>query len=202
MALQGQHAEHGGVAGRADGHGLGRGEGRRQGHQPVAVEAGLLGQAAPVALAHAPAIEHHGIAHLPVGVAADLDGARQVDARHHGEFAHHGRLAGDGQAVLVIQRGRCHAHGHVALGQSAVVDVFQRRTVAVLVFLDEDALEHVRLLQWPRGRRRTQHTAPRTAPAGLAGFLCGKPFVQAQKALDSDSTRPVLPPSLPEAVVK
>ena len=56
LALQRQHAQHGGVTRRANGHGLLRCEGAWQRHQPVTVQAGFLCQAAPMAFAHAPTV--------------------------------------------------------------------------------------------------------------------------------------------------
>jgi hypothetical protein len=66
VVFERQHTEHGGVAGRADGHRLPGRERRGQLDQPVALEAGLFCQAAPVRLAHAPAVVDEGIAGLPL----------------------------------------------------------------------------------------------------------------------------------------
>ena len=146
MLLQRQHAQHGGITGGADGHGLLRRESIRQRHQPVALQARLLGQAAPVRFADTPAVEHHAVAGLVVRVVAGLDRTGNIDARHHREFAHHRALAGDRQAVLVVQRRTLDAHRHVALGQLRLVDVLHRSAVAGVVLLDQYSLEHPRLL--------------------------------------------------------
>jgi hypothetical protein len=118
---------------------------RRQRHQPVALDPRALRQAAPVGLAHAPAVEHHLVAGLPAGVAAGLDRAGEVDAGHHRELAHHRRLAGDGQAVLVVDGGVGDAHRDVAFGQVVFVERLDAGAVAGVVLLDHTSSRLVAL---------------------------------------------------------
>jgi hypothetical protein len=122
VVFERQHTEHGGVAGRADGHRLPGREGRGQLDQPVALEAGLFCQAAPVRLAHAPAVVDEGIAGFHCRVAGFEHHAGAVDAGDHGPLAHHRALVGDGQAVLVVERGPVDAHQHVARWQGRFVE--------------------------------------------------------------------------------
>ena len=140
--FQGQHAQHGGVACGADGHGLAGGEGRGQRHQPVAGHTRLLGQAAAVGFAHTPAIHQDRIAGLPRGVGAVGDGAGKVDARHQRKMPHHGRRAGQGQAVFVVEGGPFHPHGDIPFAEMGVVDILHRSAVAAVVFGDQNAFEH------------------------------------------------------------
>ena len=63
------------------------GSGTSQSPQPR-----LLRQPAPMAFAHAPAVEHYGVADLVFGIAAVLDRPHQIDAGHHRELAHHRAL--------------------------------------------------------------------------------------------------------------
>ncbi|MCY1521579.1 hypothetical protein D9M68_563990 [compost metagenome] len=142
VTLQGQQAEHGGIAGGADGHGLARAEGGRQRDQPVTLETRLLRQPAPMGLADTPAVEQHRVAHPIIRMAAGLHRAGQVDARHHGELAHHRDLAGDGQAVLVVQGAVGHTHRDITLGQLSFVQLGVTGTVTGLVLLDQDCVEH------------------------------------------------------------
>ena len=82
-------------------------------HQPVALDARLLRQAAPVRFADAPAVEHDAVAGLPAPRGrCDSTDAGEVDAGDHRELAHHRALAGDGQAVLVVERRVLDAHRH------------------------------------------------------------------------------------------
>ncbi len=123
MRLQRHHAQHGRIAGRAYGHGIPCAEGLGPADQPVAVHPRLLGEPAPVGLAHAPSVEQHGIAGLETRVLAVQHRAGQVDARHHGELAHHGRAPRDGQCILVVERGMRDGHAHRAGGQAGFVQL-------------------------------------------------------------------------------
>ncbi|MNN96201.1 hypothetical protein D3C81_2151460 [compost metagenome] len=75
-------------------------------------------------------------------MAAVLDHAGQVDARHHGELAHHRPAAGDGQGVLVVQRAVADAHLHVAFGQPRLVERLHAGTVTAVVLVDQNGTEH------------------------------------------------------------
>ena len=142
MALQRHHAQHRGVSGGPDGHGLLWRERLWQGHEPLTFEPRLLRQAAPVVFAYAPAIEHHLVAHFAVWVAGCFHRAHQIDARHHRELADHGAATGDGQTIFVVQRGVADPHRDIAFGQLAVFDFLHRGTVAAVILLDQDSFEH------------------------------------------------------------
>src|SRR5438128_1658370 len=85
MLFQREHRKHCGEAGGADRHRLARRHAARQAHQPVALDARLLGVSAEMGLAHAPAGTDHLVAGLPLRMRRLLDGAREVDARDHGK---------------------------------------------------------------------------------------------------------------------
>ncbi|MPM77179.1 hypothetical protein SDC9_124179 [bioreactor metagenome] len=145
LPLQRQHAQHGRVAGGADGHGLSSSKGRGQRHQPVALEARLAGKTTPVRFTDAPSIEQHAVAGLVCRIVAGLDRAGDVDAGHHRELADDGALAGDRQAILVVQRRIVDTDRHIAFRQLAVVDILHSRAIAGLVLLDQNSLEHASL---------------------------------------------------------
>ena len=99
-----------------------------------------------MAFAHAPAVEQYRVSGLVTGVCAVLHGARQINARHHGEFANDWHFAGNGQAVFVVQGGVANAHGHITLGQLCFIHRFEGGAVAGVVFLDHDSVEHENFL--------------------------------------------------------
>jgi hypothetical protein len=70
-----------------------------------------------VGFADSPAVEHHPVARLEVGVRARLDHARAVDAGDHGPLAHHRRAVGDSQPVLEIDRRPADSNHHITIGR-------------------------------------------------------------------------------------
>ena len=142
MPLQRQHAQHRGVTRGADRHRLARCELRRQRHQPFALQTRLLCQTAPMNLTHAPAVEHHAVADLVVGAFALLDRTDQIDAGDHRKPAHDRALAGNGKAVLVVEGGVAHTQPDIPFRQLRLVDLLERRPVACVVLLDQNAFEH------------------------------------------------------------
>jgi hypothetical protein len=70
-----------------------------------------------------------------------FDGAREVDAGDHREASHHGRLAGDGQAILVVQRRPLDRDRDVAFHQFGFVELCQCGGGAFLRLVDPDGLE-------------------------------------------------------------
>jgi hypothetical protein len=62
--------------------------------------------------------------------------------RHHRKAAHHRRLAGQCQAVLVIERRPFDLDRGVGFWQHGIVDVLQLSLVNAVVFGDQDSLEH------------------------------------------------------------
>ena len=105
LLLQRHDGEHGGEAGGADRHRLVQApcpSGR--GSSQSALTRASCGQAAPVALAHAPAGEQDLVAGLRSAGRRELaHGAGEVDAGHERELAHDLAGAGDRQRVLVVQ---------------------------------------------------------------------------------------------------
>ncbi len=141
MLFQREHREHRGETGCADRHRIPRGHSLGQAHQPVALDARLLGIGAEMGLAHAPAGADHLVAGLPLRMRRLLDGAGEVDARDHRKTPHHRRLTGDGEAILVVQRGPFDPHGDVALHQFGFVELRERRRGAFFRLVDPDRLE-------------------------------------------------------------
>ena len=93
--------------------------------------------------ANAPAIEYDAVANLVIRVIAGFNRPGNVDPRHHRKLAHHRPLAGNRQAILVIERRHRHPHGHIALRQLAFVNLLHRRAIAGVILLDQNSLEHV-----------------------------------------------------------
>ena len=104
----------------------------------------------------------------------DLDGAGEIDAGDHREAAHHRRLAGDGEAVLVVDAGIFDADGDVAVHQIGFVEIGQRGLGAALGLLDHDRLE-------------CRHGTPRCCAriSGIHG--AAKPSAQAAQTADGSS---------------
>ena len=145
VPLQGHHAQHRGVARRANGHGLAWGQRRRQRHQPFALEPSPLRQAAPVRLTHPIPVQDERITGLPVGMVAFQHLARAVDAGHHGPQTNHWRTVGQGQAVLVVQRRVARPHQHATRRyrrQALLVQFGQPRAEARFILLKPQCLEH------------------------------------------------------------
>src|SRR5207253_11510340 len=99
------------------------------------------GQAALVDLADTETVEHDLVAALPLGRSARRHRAGAVNPRDHRPAAYDRRAVGDGQAVLVVERGVLHVDGDVALRQEAVIDLAHGgREIGVL--LEDQGLEH------------------------------------------------------------
>ena len=141
MLFQRQHRQHRGVAGGADRHRVARRHALGQPHQPVALDAGLLGIGAEMGLAHAPAVADHLVAGLPLRMRGLFDGAGEIDAGDHRETPHHRRLAGDGKAILVVQRRPFDRDGDVAFHQFGFVELGERGGGALVRLVDPDRLE-------------------------------------------------------------
>ena len=142
MLLERQHAEHGGVAGRADRHGLAGAERRRQLNELITLQTGKLRQEAPARFTQAPAVVHKTIARLPARVAGLRDHAGAVYSRDHGPGAHHRSAVGDGQAVLVIEAGVLNAAAHVAGRQLRLVQLGHARSETSLCLVEQQSFEH------------------------------------------------------------
>jgi hypothetical protein len=67
--------------------------------------------------------------------------AGEIDASDHREAPHHRRLAGDGEAVFVIQRRIFDADGDVAVHQIFPVEIGKRDRLAGFRFVDDDGFE-------------------------------------------------------------
>ncbi|KAG1082125.1 hypothetical protein G6F40_015247 [Rhizopus arrhizus] len=121
--FQRQYAQHGGVAGSADGHGIAGGQVAGNPVQPFAAHAGALGEAAGVAHAQIPAIEHHAITGFETGIAGFQHHARQVDAGNERIRAHARARMGQRQRVLVIERRVFNLHQDVAIHQVGFIEI-------------------------------------------------------------------------------
>src|SRR6266480_6201469 len=92
-------------------------------------------------LAHAPAGADHPVAGLPLRMRGLFNGAGEVDARDHRKAPHHRCLAGDGKAVLVVQRRPFDPHGDVAVHQFGLVELRERGAGTLVRLVDPDRLE-------------------------------------------------------------
>ena len=80
---------------------------------------------------------------LPFRVLAVRHRAGEVDAGHQGKAAHHGRLACNGQAILVVDGRVVHPHRHVAAGgQLRFVELRELAAIARFGLGDQEGLEH------------------------------------------------------------
>ncbi len=142
VLFESQHAEHRGVAGGADCHRLAGREGGGQRHQPFAPDPRHLGQTATMRFADAPAVQHDAVAHLPGRIRTLADSAGKIDARHHRKAPDDRRLAGQRQAVLVVERTPFDPDRDVARGQHGIVDLLNGGVVTGFILGDQDSLEH------------------------------------------------------------
>ncbi len=92
-------------------------------------------------LAHAPAVADDLVAGFPGEMRGLCDGAGEIDAGDHGKAPHHRRLAGDGEAVLVVQRRPLDGDGDIALHQLGFIELRERGGGALLRLVDPDRLE-------------------------------------------------------------
>ena len=129
VLFQRQHREHRGVAGRADRHRLARRQPFGQRHQPVAFDARFFRIGAEMRFAQAPAVDDDLVAGLPVRDARTLHRAGEIDAGDHRQAPYHRRLAGQGQAVLVVERRPFDANGDVAVHQFGFIELRNRAFV-------------------------------------------------------------------------
>ena len=159
MLFQREHRKHRGEAGGTDRHRVARRHPHRQAHQPIALDARLLGVSAEMSLTHTPAGADHLVAGLPLRMRRLLDGAREVDACDHREAPHDRRLAGDGKAILVVQRGPFDPHGDVALHQFGFVELRECYGGSFFHLVDPDRLE-----------RSQRGLPPETSVSRFSGF--------------------------------
>ena len=121
--LQRVDAKCGRIAGRTDRHRILKRERVGQPHQPFGLHPLVSRVSAPFGLRHAPAIGDDLVAGLPVRRARFHHRASNVDSGHHRQAAGDAPLAGDRQAVLVVQRREGDFHQNVVVGSSASVDL-------------------------------------------------------------------------------
>ncbi|MNV55159.1 hypothetical protein D3C71_1473830 [compost metagenome] len=140
--FQRNDAQHRRVAGRADGHRVTVRHAVRSMNQPVRLDARVLGQAAPVLLAHPPAVKNDPLAGREIGVLALFNDPGEIDAGHHGKAAHDGAFAGNGQRILVVQRAVVDFDQYVALREISLRQRLHRCAIALFVLLDQDAVKH------------------------------------------------------------
>jgi len=97
-----------------------------------------------------PAVEDHLVSGLPFGIGRGLDRAGEIDSRNHRKAAHHRNLAGDRQAILVIERRPFDPDGDVTLHQIALIEIGEAGFRPGLGLLDHDRLErrHMVLPRW------------------------------------------------------
>ena len=154
--LQGQHAQHRGIASGADGHGVAGAQVAGNPVEPFAAYAGALCQAAVVAHAQVPAIEHDAVAWLEVGPAGFQHHACQIDAGNERERPDDRTLAGEGKRILVVERGVLDLYQDVAVHQVGFIEIDQFRGYAVVRLAGQQCLEThgwgLTFSGWPHAR--------------------------------------------------
>ena len=103
LALEGHHAEHGGEAGGADRHGALGVEAFRERDDPLRLHPGEVGEPAEVVLPQPEPGDYDLVPWCDRWPRGFLDGAGEVHAADHRERADDRPLAGDRQAVLVVE---------------------------------------------------------------------------------------------------
>jgi hypothetical protein len=71
-----------------------------------------------------PAVQDNSVATLIGRIARTLDGAGEVDSRHHRELAHDRNCTRDGERILVVDGRILNANGDIPRGQSRFIEVF------------------------------------------------------------------------------
>lgn len=94
-----------------------------------------------VAHAEIPAVEHNAVTGFEVDAAGVQHYTSQVDARNQWERPDHWARAGEGQRVLVVQRGILDLHQHVAIHQVGLVEIDQLRGNAGVGLAGQQCLE-------------------------------------------------------------
>ena len=120
--------------------------------------------------ADAPAVVDDTVARFPLRVAAISHGASEVDPRHHWKLAYHRPLAGDGQAILVVQCRPIDTDGDITFRQLRFVDLLNAGTVAGIILLNENSVKHSRL---PGNGLSVVGQVRAPAMRGMTGMLCG-----------------------------
>ncbi len=143
VVFQRNDRQHRRQARRAHRHRLTRGQPLRQRHQPVGLDPGAGGVAAPMRLAHTPAGQYDPVAGGIAGIVRRLDHTGKVDARNMRISAHQPAAGPKAQAVLVVQRGIFNRNRDIARGQTIIVQALNRcRCRAAVVFFHHQCREH------------------------------------------------------------
>jgi hypothetical protein len=154
VALEDEDRERRGVPRAAERHRLPLIERRRQWQEEVAVDARALAEPTPARLAAPPPVQDDAVSGFPRRVIAALHDAGEVDARDHRVPARDRRASGEGEPVLVVDRGVRDADEHVAVHELRVVDVADADDLPAAGLLDPQCSEHALLL----GRREVRPT--------------------------------------------
>jgi hypothetical protein len=97
-------------------------------------------------LADPPSGEHDLVAGLVRRMGALDHGAGKIDAGHVRIALHQAALAGDDQAILVVDRGIFHRHADVARRQARLIDGLKGGADGAAIGIDYECFEHTR--QW------------------------------------------------------
>src|SRR5437016_5636773 len=96
--------------------------------------------------ADTPAVENYPVSRRESWVGARRDQAGEVDPGHQRERSHDRALAGNREAVLVVQRAELDVDGHVTFGEAAVRQFGDVGAISPLVLRDQHGFEQLELL--------------------------------------------------------
>ena len=118
-------------------------------------------------LTQPPAVDDHLIAKRHAGVVALRDPACEVDPGHHRIAADDRRLAGDGERVLVVERGERDLDRDISIGQVARLDVPELGALSGAFLGQQQGACHGYLAGW---RRSGQGGTDPLVQMALGGF--------------------------------
>ena len=141
VIFESDDGENGGEPGRADGHGLSRGEAIGKWNQPVGFDPRLLSESAPVAFTNAPTGEDDFVSCPIAGIIGRFNDAGEVDSGNVREVPDNSAVGCHAQTIFVVDGGVFDFDGDVAFRELRFVQLAHRDTrVSRIVFLTRTAL--------------------------------------------------------------
>ena len=139
--------------------------------------------------ADTPAVENYPVPRHEGRVGAGRDHASEVDPGHQREGSHDRALAGNREAVLVVQRAELDVDGHLTVGQAAVRQFGDVGAISPLVLLDQHGFEQLELLftifLWDLAFDSSGRGRPATKPAMKVSS--GRPFLTRRARITAPS---------------
>ena len=141
VLLERHHRQHGGEPCGPHTHGTPGREALREPNQLARLHPRLLGETAPLQLAHAPAREQHGLSGLELRRCRNGDPPGKIDAGHMRIFPHQPAEAFQDQPVLVVERGVLNVDDHVAVRQRGLRQPLDFRADLAIGLVQHERLE-------------------------------------------------------------